>query len=323
MQAAGHGYTLPSAVSSAPPLGKETPFILAVDDDQTMLIIVETMLADRGYRVITATGGPAALELLDRHGGKLDCILLDRVMPDMDGIEVLGRIKTEPAFRHIPIIMQTGADRPEQIKEGIDAGVFYYLTKPFTGQVLNAVVDAALREGRQQRALRREMKNQAAGLGLLKDISFSCRTLEDIEHLSGFIANIFPDPPRALPGVAELLTNAVEHGNLDIGYDLKTRLITDGRWKQEIALRLRLPHYAERSASVSVIKSDKTVSMVVADAGAGFDWRPFMDTDIDPACAAGSHGRGILQAFKVSFDSLAYNDRGNEVTATCVIPASA
>ena len=109
---------------------KRSPLILAVDDDRSMLMMLESMLEEQDYKVLTATNGKEACEIIEQHHNNLDAILLDREMPIMDGLEVVNWIKRQQDITNVPIIMQTGANRPEQIKEGIDSGVFYYLVKP-------------------------------------------------------------------------------------------------------------------------------------------------------------------------------------------------
>ena len=99
---------------------------LAVDDDRTMRMILQTQLEDLGHDVLTANDGNAAWEVMLQERDRLDVVLLDREMPEMNGLEVVAKMKKDPVLSNIPVIMQTGSDSPEQIREGIDAGVFYY-----------------------------------------------------------------------------------------------------------------------------------------------------------------------------------------------------
>lgn len=288
--------------------------VLVVEDDHTMLMIIEAMLDELGYDVLTAENGRVACDLIEQKGDVIDVILLDRVMPVMDGMEVIKRLKDDQEYKHIPIIMQTGSNKTEQIREGIDAGVFYYLTKPFKDEVLHSVVEAAVREAHQQKTLKNEMRKHRTSFNLLKSASFKYRTLEEAENLSCFIANCFPEPDQVLAGLAELLINAIEHGNLQIGYELKTELVSDGRWREEIENRQKNPEYADKVAEVMLLRREDSVGVRITDQGVGFDWQDYIH--IDPSRMADNHGRGIAQANLISFDELKFNTRGNQVTAS-------
>jgi two-component system cell cycle response regulator len=287
--------------------------ILAVDDDRVMLVMLEEQLIQKGYNALVARDGESALRLLDQHRHDICAVLLDRNMPGMDGMEVVRRIKADAGLRHIPIIMQTGMDTPQQVREGIDAGVFYYLTKPVVESVLDSVLGAAVREVLQRRSLRREISSQQQAYTLIDTCRLRGRTLADVESLAIFLANCFPDPERVGIGLLELLTNALEHGNLGIGYAEKTQLVAQGNWRSEVIRRTDLPDYAGKFIDVVLqIKTDG-VYVQITDAGAGFDWKSYLT--IDPSRATDNHGRGIAQANAQCFDAMRYNMQGNQVLA--------
>jgi len=194
--------------------------ILVVDDNPTALHLLVSILEKQDYDVTKATNGLEAMDAL-REKADFDVILLDRMMPEMDGMEVTRKIQTDSELKHIPIIMQTAADKPEQISEGIKAGVFYYLTKPIERKTLLSIVTSAVKEVEQRKALRSEMRRHRMSFGLIQVIKSSCKTLNEAESLASFLANCFPDPDRALTGISEILINAVEHGNLAISYEKK------------------------------------------------------------------------------------------------------
>jgi len=293
--------------------------ILAVDDNPASLRLLESMLLrQQGYVVATAVNGRKALEYLHDNPGAVDIVLLDRIMPEMDGIEVCERMKSDEKFRYIPIIMQTSADRPEEINEGIRAGVFYYLTKPLNSETLLSVVGSAAKQVRQLQQLRSEMQQRKTSFGLVQIMKCTYRTLEEGESLAVFLANLFPDPDRVLTGVSELLINAVEHGNLGISYDLKGRLVRENTWQQEIVQRLQSPEYRDRRVTVLFKRSDNTFRIQITDEGDGFDWRKYLHVDLSRAMH--NHGRGIAMANMLSFTELTFNDKGNKVTGIIRLP---
>lgn len=222
-------------------------------------------------------------------------------------------MKESKEFRNLPIVMQTGSDRPEQIKQGIDAGVSYYLTKPVNQDILESVLSAAIRETEQQCLLSHELKKHKTSFNLIDACKFRLKTLVQIENLAAFLANCFPDVERVAGGLAELLINAVEHGNFGITYEEKSKLVADGTWREEIDRRAAMKEYKDKEVTVIYRQKPEGWYVTIIDQGDGFDWKNYLH--IDPARAADNHGRGIAQASAMSFDKLTYNDVGNEVTA--------
>jgi two-component system, cell cycle response regulator len=284
--------------------------VLVVDDERVALMFLERQVRDLGYDILLATNGQEALELLRARPADIDVIVLDRELPILDGIALVKRTRQDPALRRIPIIMVTGFDQPEQIREGIDAGVFYYLTKPIDAVLLRSVLNAAFREVEQQQTLRRELRRHRTGFDLIQTCKFRFRRLEEAEDLAVFMANCFPHSERVLPGLAELMINAVEHGNLKIGYQAKSVLLNEGTWRDEIERRLELPENRDKYGEAVIARKNDGIYVVITDQGEGFDWREYMH--VDPARANDNHGRGIAQANMLSFDQLKFNATGNQ-----------
>ncbi len=295
------------------------PSLLLVDDNATTLHLLDQILSKEGYQTVTAVDGMEAMRALHDTCNDFDAIILDRMMPELDGIEVTRRMLADPELKHIPIVMQTAADKPEEISEGIKAGVFYYLTKPVERKTLVSVVASAVKERAQGRILRTEMQRYRMGFSLIDVLKASFRTLDEAESLASFLANLFPDPDRALNGTAELLVNAVEHGNLGITYDDKTELMDTNAWRQEVARRLEMPEHREKKVTVIFEKKKDTCYLQVTDQGKGFAWKSFLQ--FDPSRASHNHGRGIAMANMIAFDRLVYSEQGNQVTAVMNPPA--
>ncbi|HEY9180497.1 MAG TPA: response regulator [Candidatus Baltobacteraceae bacterium] len=117
--------------------------ILVVDDDRNLRKIIQTNLELAGYDVTTAANGEDALRLLDSM--QPDLIVLDVMMPVMDGYEVARRIRRHPSNTHVPIIMLTAKSEVEDKLAGFEAGADDYITKPFGPQELLARVKAKIR----------------------------------------------------------------------------------------------------------------------------------------------------------------------------------
>src|SRR5688572_32048765 len=106
----------------------ETITILAVDDQPANLRLLDAVLSPRGYRVVHATSGEQALELLPSSA--VDLVLLDIVMPGIDGYEVCRRIRTAPETAFLPVVMITASGHQEK-KRALEAGADDFVSKPF------------------------------------------------------------------------------------------------------------------------------------------------------------------------------------------------
>ena len=122
------------------------PVLLIVEDEPILQMIITEILDGLGYELIVVESGEAAWDKLQAEPRLIDAVLLDKMMPGIDGIEVLRRIKQHEQLKGLPVILQTAACSPEQIAEGLFEGAFYYLTKPFKPEVLRALVANALRD---------------------------------------------------------------------------------------------------------------------------------------------------------------------------------
>lgn len=119
--------------------------VLVVDDAAVNRRILERALADAGYEAILAENGVIALNVLrDLPFPPVDVVLLDILMPELDGYGVLAAIKDDPALRHLPVIMITAVDESESAVRCIELGATDYLPKPFDPSVLRARLGASL-----------------------------------------------------------------------------------------------------------------------------------------------------------------------------------
>ncbi|MFH1137590.1 MAG: sigma-54 dependent transcriptional regulator [Pseudomonadota bacterium] len=120
--------------------------ILVVDDEKNYLLVMTTLLTDKGFEVLTAESGEKALEQVKKAGTDLDLVLTDLKMPRMDGIELLTRIKE--IRPRLPVIMMTAFGSVENAVEAMKKGAFDYIVKPFKNEDLTRAVLKALEMGR-------------------------------------------------------------------------------------------------------------------------------------------------------------------------------
>ncbi len=133
--------------------------LFVVDDNEDNRYTLTRRLSREGYaNIATATNGREALQLLQEQ--PIDLILLDIMMPEMNGYEVLERLKADPRLRHIPVIMISAVDEIESVIRCIELGAEDYLSKPFNPTLLRARVGATL----ERKKLHDEVRAQAADL---------------------------------------------------------------------------------------------------------------------------------------------------------------
>jgi CheY-like chemotaxis protein len=116
------------------------PTVLVVDDEFGIVDVLETVLTDEGYRVLTACNGKQGLERLSAE--KPDAVLLDFMMPILGGAEMLAAIAAEPAYRHIPVIMISSL--AEKVLAEKCTGYVAYLRKPFRATAVLSTVARVL-----------------------------------------------------------------------------------------------------------------------------------------------------------------------------------
>jgi CheY-like chemotaxis protein len=290
------------------------PAILAVDDDAANRHVIGEIFRRDQMDVSFAESGEQALHLL--HAGKshFDVVVLDRMMSGIDGIEVLRRIKNVPHLSTMPVVMQTAAGAPDEVSEGLAAGALYYLTKPYAPEALRTIVLAALSDARGRHELEQRSEDALDALALLQHGQFACRTLEQARALAGLLSQLAAEPKLAVIGLAELLANAVEHGNLAIDCELKANLIRNERWASEIRRRYQLPEYRDRRVHIEVSRQGDDLRFEVRDEGQGFDHTKYLE--FDPLRAFEPNGRGIALARRMSFKTLDYQDSGSVAVAT-------
>lgn len=194
--------------------------------------------------------------------------------------------------------------------EGLDAGAFYYLTKPYSRTLLVRIVQTAVEHFIK---LQRAKEDLHKGMGALRHMitgEFRIRSIRESHELAPLLANACPDPERVLTGIMEILNNAIEHGNLGISYQEKSELHDNDKLMEEIFRRLETPEFKDKFVKVTFEKNDHHIEIRVSDQGKGFDWQRYLSVEAMTKNAFKTHGRGIFMARKLSFDDLSYTDEG-------------
>ena len=285
-----------------------TDLILIVEDDPVFLKLTSSILSRKGYLVVIADTARSAQQILENESERITVVILDWAIPDLSGLELLKWMRKKTKFDSIQVIMQTGMKGPEHIRQGIDAGAYYYLVKPTRPEVLLSTIRSAIRSGNNQKRLASKLKKAENLLELLDEAYFTFKTVDQAELLAVAIANICERFDTAML-VSEILTNAVEHGNLAITYEEKTNLTNNGNLDKEIKRRLADEKYKDRIVKVSLRKEGNSMRLVIEDEGHGFEFEKFLQ--FDDSRMFDNHGRGIAMAN--SSLNVEYLNRGNKV----------
>lgn len=283
--------------------------VLVADDDSDALRYVAEMVEWLGHKPVKAGNGKEVLELLRAQGSNIDVMYLDATMPYIGGAALVNLIAHDPVLRQIPVIMQ--CDEGEEFPRRED--LFYLLRRPCDELILSGILSAAIRQAQKTKRLARRAHQYRAGFSLMQAAKFNFRTLDEAENLACFVANFFPDPEHVVTGLAELMVNAIEHGNLRIGELEKEDLVRRNMWREEIEKRLAHPDYKDLRAEIAVTRRDSGIYVLITDQGDGFAWQNYVR--INPERAARACGRGIAHAATVCFDLLRYDQNGNTAVA--------
>jgi len=146
--------------------------ILVVDDNPQILAVVREILNHHGFEVITAVSGEDAISMLDL---KLDMVICDVMMPDMDGYDFYSELQKNSTWCNIPFLFLTALDRPEQIRRGKELGCDDYLTKPFEPADLLCAVKGKITVG-QRRKLSFEERMESQRRKIIQTLSHEFRT---------------------------------------------------------------------------------------------------------------------------------------------------
>lgn len=264
--------------------------LLLVDDDVTFSNVIKHSLEKEGYKVYAAHHANEAIQYLHAHAHDIEVMLLDWSMPDISGIELLRSMKQNKSYEDIQVIMQTVLGSADDIRQGIDAGAFFYLVKPVKKNLLISTIRAAILDFERKKALLRKLAESERALHHLVEGKFHFKTVAEGDNLAVLIANECPQPQEAVY-ISELLANAVEHGNAGLTYEEKTKLISKNQMAAEVERRLSLPENRNKFVAVSLKRTEEYFSILIEDMGKGFNFSRYLQFEDDRIFD--NHGRGI------------------------------
>ncbi len=292
----------------------EATRILIVREPSAVELGTSDRLVSIGYGVTVAEGADSALALLRDDPDAFDIVISEVSHDASVGLDFLGWLKSDPQVWNKPVIMLTGGEPDKDHTALLNAGAHFCLNHGVDDEKLRSAVSASVIDGKHTNRIREEVRDWTSGIGRIVAGTFEIRTLDQARKLSTMLSLACPDPQSAAIGLSELMTNAIEHGNLGITYDEKCRLLESNSWFREIDRRLARPENQGKTVTIEFESTDDEFRFRIIDQGPGFDPEPYME--IDPARTVHAHGRGISMAAQFCFDRVDYVGRGNEVVAT-------
>jgi len=230
-------------------------------------------------------------------------LIIDESLLVAEQFSLLSSIKQKTPFLSAPYILMTDSNKNESIEKSLKNNVHYFLIKPFNLPLLKSVVETVIEtQGITQPS--NIMKNRG---------TFHVKTIAEAQATAHILASLTPNPASTEVGLSELIFNAIEHGNLNIGYQLKSALIQQNSLKEEIDKRLTQTENQEKSVRVMFNRTQNQIEFAISDEGEGFAHSEFIESDKHQITE--KHGRGIMIANHISFDSIEYRDHGR--TAVC------
>ena len=197
--------------------------VLVVDDAAINLMLLERALQNEGYDPVLAKNGSEALALLRSDAShSVDIVLLDILMPILDGYETLTAIKDDPALRHLPVIMITAVEETESAVRCIELGAMDYLPKPFNAAILRARLGASL-AAKRLRDLELEYLEQVGKVteaaAAVEQGTFALNELEQVasrEDALGSLARMFQRMAQEVKAREERLQQQVHELQIEI-----------------------------------------------------------------------------------------------------------
>lgn len=242
-------------------------------------------------------------------------IVLDEKILNSDDFDKFQAYRENSSYNRVPLILQAHSSQSPAIQKGFELGVFFYLIPPYQASLFRSVILAATDNEEKHSEISQRIKNFNTAYPLLQKATFQLKTIQEAQALSSVLAYMTNDQKRIGVGLFELMLNAIEHGNLGIGYELKTQLINESTLQKEIQFRQALPENQHKKVTISVRRTKDFFEVIISDEGNGFNYENYLDYSENRATH--SHGRGIMIANRLSFDSLEYRDSGSTVVCRC------
>ena len=286
--------------------------VLIVEDDPGVGLLLDTLVRDSGHEPLRATDGEEGFRVFRAESP--DLVLSDISMPRHDGLHLLEQVRSVDS--EAVFVVMTGIGSEQLATRALELRANNYLRKPVELKVLRGLLDKYARL-QERRRISEEVKRLAVEKEIRIELPNRLELIpEVVSLLLSEVAHLFrrEELLDLQLGLYELIVNAVEHGNLGIGFEEKRSLlaVSPQEWTSSIERRAKEERYRTRKVRVGFRQEDGRCEWVIEDMGEGFD------PEAVPACFGEGieelSGRGIFLA-QLQFDELEFLDKGNRVRA--------
>ncbi len=286
--------------------------ILIVEDDHASRLFLESLLESNNYDFRSAENGIEGLNVFDEYNP--DIVLSDIKMPIMDGLELLEAIRDKNSDAIVVIITAFGSEN--YAIQALHLGANNYLKKPVSSQEL-------LRLLKKYKAIISGKYSPESLPGKLINRTFSVEFKSEYTKIPKIVDKIMIESAIDINdsekvnielGLVELITNAIEHGNLGISYIEKQLALDDGKLSELFDERVHNEKFKNRNVKVDFFTDEEKYQWTITDDGEGFNWKSIPDPT-DQEHILELNGRGIFIS-NFLFDKIEYFGKGNVVIAT-------
>jgi len=286
--------------------------ILIVEDDHASRLFLESLLESNNYDFRSAENGIEGLNVFDEYNP--DIVLSDIKMPIMDGLELLEAIRDKNSDAIVVIITAFGSEN--YAIQALHLGANNYLKKPVSSQEL-------LRLLKKYKAIISGKYSPESLPGKLINRTFSVEFKSEYTKIPKIVDKIMIESAIDINdsekvnielGLVELITNAIEHGNLGISYIEKQLALDDGKLSELFDERVHNKKFKNRNVKVDFFTDEGKYQWTITDDGEGFNWKSIPDPT-DQEHILELNGRGIFIS-NFLFDKIEYFGKGNVVIAT-------
>lgn len=286
--------------------------ILIVEDDHASRLFLESLLESNNYDFRSAENGIEGLNIFDEYNP--DIVLSDIKMPIMDGLELLEAIRDKNSDAIVVIITAFGSEN--YAIQALHLGANNYLKKPVSGQELLRLLKKykAIISGKYSpESLPGQILNRTYSIVFKSQFSKIPKIVDKV-MIESAIEIEDSEKVNIELGLVELITNAVEHGNLGISYIEKQTALDKGTLSELFDERIHNEKYKNRKVKIDFFTDEEKYQWTITDDGEGFNWKSIPDPT-DQEHILELNGRGIFIS-KFLFDKIEYSGNGNIVTAT-------
>lgn len=278
--------------------------ILIIDDNVDLLEYLKDFFMIYNYEVILAENGNEGIEKFREFSP--DIVISDIRLPDKSGNIVVKELKE--IDNEVPIIVITGYSDHNLILSAMKNGAVELLKKPFKPKDLKYLVSKI-----ETLFKKIKVKLSSSFLQWEKRHLKISNDIHLIPSVTDFIFSnvdyIFGELSFMKIGLQEILINAIEHGNLDISYDEKQKLLASGDYHRHLREKAVDPKNIDKFVDIKVFSTPQYLKIIVEDMGSGFDLSSIPDPE-NPENFLNEHGKGIMMTLN-AFDDVNYNDKGN------------